>query len=75
VEGSLARYVLWTISRRMDEPRPPEKPSSKDPEALSLGLLDVPELAFTVGSRALRNFMVTRGVKHSLGKNSECLVN
>lgn len=50
----------------MDEPRPPENPSSSNPEALSFGLLDVPVFAFTKGSRDLRNFKVTRGMKHSL---------
>ena len=54
------------MSRRMDEPRPPENPSTRDPEAFSFGRLDDPVLAFTQGSSDLRNFKVTRGVKHSL---------
>jgi hypothetical protein len=54
------------MSRRMDEPRPPENASTKDPEALSVGRLEVPTFAFIEGSRDLRNFKVTRGVKHSL---------
>jgi len=59
--------VLCTISSKIDDPRPPENPKHKFPDALSLGRFEVPALALTEGSRAFLNFMSTSGVKHSLG--------
>lgn len=69
--GRLEKYVLCTMSSKIDDPKPPENPKHKLPDALSLGRFEVPALALTEGSRAFLNFKSTIGVKHSLSKKKK----
>lgn len=60
------RYVLCTRSRSTDEPNPPEKPTSRFPEAFRPFRRCSCGVGLTWGSRARRKRREMSGKKHSL---------
>ena len=58
--------MFESVSKSTVDPSPPEKPSSRFPEAFNPRRLDVSGDSLMCGSSARRIFVVTKGKKQSL---------